>query len=62
MLGVELTGGLGFAGGELITGEGEAAGTDVVGLVRVQADKAIAPIPISNLKYFMLNYKLSRSI
>jgi hypothetical protein len=55
--GVELTGGREFTGVEVITGEGEAAGTDVVGLVRVQPDKAIALIPINNLKYFMLNCK-----
>ncbi len=54
MLGVGLTGGREFAGVAVITGEGEAAGTDVVGLVRVQADKAIALIPINNLKYFIL--------
>jgi hypothetical protein len=55
--GVGLTGGREFAGVAVITGDGEATGTDVVGLVRIQPDKTIALIPINNLKYFMLNCK-----
>lgn len=38
----------------LITGEGDG-GTEDVGIVRVQAVKAIVPIPISNLKYLTLD-------
>ena len=56
-VGATTTGAAEIVGGELITGEGEAAGTDDVGIVRVQADREIVPIPISNLKYFTLNCK-----
>jgi hypothetical protein len=59
--GLGLTDGLGLTGGAVIAGEG-AAGTEAVGFGRVQADKKIALIPISNLRYFMLNCELSRSI
>jgi hypothetical protein len=60
--GLGLTDGLGLTGGAVIAGEGAAAGTEAVGFGRVQADKQIVLIPISNLRYFMLNCKLSRSI
>jgi hypothetical protein len=38
----------------VITGDGDG-GTDDVGIVRVQAVKAIVPIPINNLKYLTLD-------
>jgi len=67
VVGVVLTTGGGeIAGAEAITGEGEIAGMEVmtgegdagmevVEILRLQAVKAIEPIPINNLKYFTLN-------
>jgi hypothetical protein len=44
-----------MVGTGVTTGDGEAAGTEAVGIVRVQAVTAIDPIPISNLKYLTFN-------
>ena len=42
-----------IVGAEVITDWGERSGVDVG--IRVQAVRAIEPIPINNLKYFTLN-------
>ena len=44
-----------IVGTGVTTGDGETTGTDVVGIVCVQAVTAIDPIPISNLKYLTFN-------
>jgi hypothetical protein len=41
------------------TDVGLALGVEVVGVVRVQAVKAIDPSPMSNLKYFTLNLMIN---
>ncbi len=47
-----------IAGVGAITGEGETVGIDDVGMVLVQADSEIVPIPINNLlKYFTLEFR-----